>query len=312
MLWSLLKIVVFVALVGAAAWGAGLLLEADGGVRVSLADIEFTLGPLVAVIALVLLVIAIWLALKIAGLIVAFIRFLAGDETAITRYFQRNRERKGYDALAEGMMALASGDGRQALTKAEKADRYLQRPDLTTLLTAQAAELAGDRAKAEEAYKRLLEDDKTRFVGVRGIMKQKLEAGDTATALKLAEKAFALKPKHEDTQDVLLKLQAGEGDWSGARKTLGAKLKHGGLPRDVHPRSRDRGQPDVAGSRPRRRHGRRQLRRAGQAQIRDACDPQGLGGRPAPGPRRCLRADRPRGNAPGPDQALPRADRSAP
>lgn len=236
MLWSLLKIVVFVALVGAAAWGAGLLLEADGGVRVSLADIEFTLGPLVAVIALVLLVIAIWLALKIAGLIVAFIRFLAGDETAITRYFQRNRERKGYDALAEGMMALASGDGRQALTKAEKADRYLQRPDLTTLLTAQAAELAGDRAKAEEAYKRLLEDDKTRFVGVRGIMKQKLEAGDTATALKLAEKAFALKPKHEDTQDVLLKLQAGEGDWSGARKTLGAKLKHGGLPRDVHRR----------------------------------------------------------------------------
>ena len=236
MLWSLLKILIFVALVAAGAWGAGWLLEADGGVRVTVADTEFTLGPLVAVVALLALVLAIWLFLKIAGLIVAFLRFLNGDETALTRYFARNRERKGYDALAEGMMALASGDGRTALAKADKADRYLNRPDLTTLLTAQAAEIAGDRARAEAAYKKLLKDDKTRFVGVRGIMRQKLEDGDTDLALKLAEKAFALKPKHEDTQDVLLRLQAGAHDWSGARKTLGAKLRNGNLPRDVHKR----------------------------------------------------------------------------
>ncbi len=236
MLWSLLKILVFVALVGVAAWGAGFLLETDGGVQVSVAGEEFTLGPLQSVIALIVLVCAIWIALKLAGLIVAFVRFLAGDETALSRYFNRNRERKGYDALAEGMMALASGDGKQALVKAAKADRYLERPDLTTLLTAQAAEMAGDKVNAEAAYKRLLQDDKTRFVGVRGIMKQKLDAGDTDMALKLAAKAFALKPKHGDTQDVLLKLQANDGDWSGARKTLGAKLKHGDLPRDVHRR----------------------------------------------------------------------------
>lgn len=236
MLWSLLKVILFVALVAAAAWGAGFLLETDGGVRVAVANTEFTLGPLESVIALLVLVVAVWLILKIVGLIVAFLRFLNGDETAITRYFARNRERKGYDALAEGMMALASGEGRVAMTKAAKADRLLKRPDLTTLLTAQAAEQAGDRSKAEEAYKRLLADDRTRFVGVRGLMKQRLEAGDTDTALKLAEKAFSLKPKHGDTQDVLLKLQAGAHEWSAARKTLGAKLKYGDLPRDVHKR----------------------------------------------------------------------------
>ncbi len=236
MFWSLLKIFLFVVLVGAAAWGAGMLLEADGGVRVSVADTEFTLGPLVSVVALIVLVLAVWLTLKIVGLIVAFIRFLNGDETAITRYFARNRERRGYDALAEGMMALASGDGRLALTKASKAERFLKRPDLTTLLTAQAAELSGDKSRAETAYRRLLQDDRTRFVGVRGIMLQKLNEGDTDTALKLAEKAFAIKPKHEETQDALLNLQAGAGDWSGARRTLGAKLRHGSLPRDVHKR----------------------------------------------------------------------------
>ena len=236
MLWSLLKIVVFLGFVVAAAWGAGVLLETDGGVLVTVADNEYTLGPLASVIALLVLTFAIWLFLKIAGLIVAFIRFLNGDETAITRYFARNRERKGYDALAEGMMALASGEAKIALAKAEKADRYLSRPDLTTLLTAQAAEQAGDTKKAQEAYKRLLADDRTRFVGVRGLMKQKLEEGDTETAMKLAEKAYALKPKHEDTQNVLLGLQADAGDWAAARRTLGAKLKHGSLPRDVHRR----------------------------------------------------------------------------
>ena len=236
MFWSLLKIFLFVVLVGAAAWGAGMLLEAEGGVRVSIAETEFTLGPLVSVISLVVLVLAVWLALKIVGLIVAFLRFLNGDETAITRYFARNRERRGYDAMAEGMMALASGDGRLALAKASKAERFLKRPDLTTLLTAQAAEMSGDKVRAETAYKRLLQDDRTRFVGVRGIMLQKLGEGDTNTALKLAEKAFAIKPKHEETQDALLTLQAGAGDWSGARRTLGAKLRHGSLPRDVHKR----------------------------------------------------------------------------
>lgn len=236
MLWTLLKVILFLVFVAFAAWGAGFLMESEGGVRVVLAETEFTLGPLESVIGLLLLVLAVWLALKVAGLIVAFLRFLNGDETAITRYFARNRERKGFEALADGMMALASGEGRLALTKAAKAEKLLNRPELTALLTAQAAEEAGDTAKAEEAYKRLLADDRTRFVGVRGLMQQRLKSGDTETALKLAEKAFALKPKHGETQDILLTLQAGAHEWSAARKTLGAKLKYGGLPRDVHKR----------------------------------------------------------------------------
>ena len=122
------------------------------------------------------------------------------------------------------------------MAKAAKAEQYLKRPELTNLLAAQAAEQVGDRRKAEEVYKRLLQNEKTRFVGIHGILKQKLADGDTDTALKLADKAFALKPRHVETQDTLLKLQAGEEDWSGARKTLGAKLKHGALPRDVHKR----------------------------------------------------------------------------
>ena len=236
MLWTLAKILIFVALVAAITLGAGFLLEADEGLRVVVAGWEVTLGPLQAVVAGLLLLLAVWLLLRLAGLLVATVKFLLGDETALTRYFNRNRERRGFKALADGMIALASGDGREAIVKAGRAERLLQRPELTNLLIAQAAEMSGDRTKALETYKRLLADDRTRFVGVRGIMKQKLSDGDTDTALKLAEKAFALKPAHAETQDVLLKLQAGKADWAAARKTLDAKLRHGHLPRDVHKR----------------------------------------------------------------------------
>lgn len=236
MLWSLIKILAFVAAVVALTFGGAWLMELSGGAIISIAGYEVTLSPLELAIGFLVLVFLLWVAQKVLGLLLAVIHFINGDETAISRYFTRNRERKGYQALTEGMMALASGEGQLALARAQQADRYLDRPDLTNVMIAQAAELAGDRKKAEAAYKLLLQDDRTRFVGVRGLMKQKLEDGDTVTALRLAEKAFQMKPKHVETQDILLRLQAESHDWAGARATLGAKLKTGTLPRDVHKR----------------------------------------------------------------------------
>jgi HemY protein len=236
MLWSLTKVIFFVAAIAALALGLGVLAETGGAMRITVAGWEFTIGPVQAVVLGICLIAVVWLALKVLGLLGAVIRFLNGDETAISRYFDRNRERRGYRALSEGMMALASGEARLALTRAQTAERLLGKPELTTLLVAQAAEAAGDSKRATEAYKALLADDKTRFVGVRGLMQQKLAEGDRDTALKLAEKAFELRPKHAETQDILLKLQSDAGDWSGARSTLGTKLKTGTLPKDVYRR----------------------------------------------------------------------------
>ena len=236
MLWSLVKILVFVAAVMAATFGAIMLLEMEGSATIDIGGQAASFSVIEMVIGLIVLVASIWLVFKLIGLAIATFKFLNGDETAISRYFSRNRERKGYEALSEGMMALASGEGRLAMAKANRAEKFLERPELTNLLTAQAAELAGDRKTAELTYRKLLEDDKTRFVGVRGIMKQKLQDGDTDTALLLAQKAFAIKPKHVETQDTLLRLQAEKSDWKGARETLTAKLKTGQLPRNVHRR----------------------------------------------------------------------------
>lgn len=236
MLWSITKIAIFLALCVGLALGAWQIMEMEGGVTIQFQGIELYLTPIKVVLALGVLIVALWLFLKLLSLLVAVLKFINGDDTALSRYFDRSRERKGFEALSQGMLALAAGEGRLALAKASKAEKYLHKPELTNLLTAQAAEMCGDRKTAETVYKRLLKDDSTRFVGVRGLLKHKLEDGDTDTARQLAEKALGLKPKHAETQDVLLRLQAEAEDWAGARKTLGTKLKYGSLPRDVHKR----------------------------------------------------------------------------
>ncbi|MCY4302596.1 MAG: heme biosynthesis protein HemY [Aestuariivita sp.] len=236
MLWSLVKILLFVVSVGVLAYGAGYLSESEGGLQLTVSGTEFSLDPLQSAIAITLLIFATWLFLKVLSLLMMVWRFMSGDETALSRFAARNREQKGTDALAESIIALVSGEGRLAMTKAVRASKLLDKPELTDLLMAQASELMGDTTAAQTSYKRLISMDKTRFVGIRGVMKYKLSDGDDETALQLAEKAFQINPKHQKNQDVLLKLQIQARDWAGARRTLNAQLKYGTLTRDVHTR----------------------------------------------------------------------------
>lgn len=236
MFWSIIYTLAFVIAVTALTFGAAYLTDLSGGAIISVAGIEFTLTPLELALGFAALVVLVLVAIYVLGLLLAILRFINGDETAISRYFTRNRERRGFEALSEGMMALAAGEGRLALTKADKANRLLDRPELTNVLVAQAAEAAGDRKRAEATYREMLLTDRTRFVGVRGLLRQRLEDGDTEVALALAKKAFEMRPANAEVQDLLLRLQAESSDWAGARATLGAKLKSGGLPKDVYRR----------------------------------------------------------------------------
>ncbi len=236
MLWTLLKIFLFILVVVGLTLGITGLTEMDNLGVVIILDREFVITPMLAVIGSLVLLLAVWILFRLVGLLVATLRFLNGDETAISRYFDRRSERKGYEALSEGMMALAAGEGRLAIRKAERAEKYLGRPELTNLVVAQGAEMVGDKALANATLRALVTDERTRFVGVRGLMKQKLDEGDTETAMKLAVRALALRPKNAEVQTTLMSLQSKLEDWQGARGTLAAALKSGNMPRDVHRR----------------------------------------------------------------------------
>jgi len=197
-IWSFIKLAIFFCLAAALTYGLSYIVDdPEGKIQVVFSGKEYSFPLLYAVLGIVVLFLALWLLLAIAGLLLAVFRMLAGDETALSRYFDRNRERRGFEALTDSMIALAAGDGRKASNKAARAEKYLAKPELTRLVNAQAAEMNGDTTKALEYYKEMVGDDRTRFVGVRGLMKQKLAAGDTDTALALAQKAFALEPRHK-------------------------------------------------------------------------------------------------------------------
>lgn len=233
MIWSFVKIAVFILFAGALAFGATMIMETGGEVRIAFGGRELSLTPLAFVVAVILLFLAVLLLIRIAGLLIAVLRFVNGDETAISRYFDRNRENRGYEALQDSLVALATGDGRTAIAKATKAERLLERKGLTALVHAQAAEANGNVERAEEHYKTLLKQDKTRFAGVQGLLRQRLDQGDKDTALKLANKAFAIDPTHDGNLSTLFDLQVDAQDWSGSADTLRARVRTRAIPKDV-------------------------------------------------------------------------------
>jgi len=233
-IWSFIKISIFLAIAGGLAYGASFLMDdPNGEVRIAFSGQEFSLSPLVFTLIVVVAFLALLLIMKAVGFLVAILRFVNGDETAVSRYFDKNRERKGFEALSDSIIALAAGDGKTAMAKATRAERYLDRPELTQLVNAQAADISGNKDRAQEHFKALLKDERTRFVGVQGLMKQKLSSGDTDTALALAQKAFAINPTHEATMETLFQLQTDKSDWAGARDTLQARVRRRALPKDV-------------------------------------------------------------------------------
>tara|TARA_R110000751_G_scaffold36104_4_gene88418 strand:+ start:452 stop:1939 length:1488 start_codon:yes stop_codon:yes gene_type:complete len=233
MIWLLVRAGLFVALAAAVAYGIGVLLDTPGGIEIVWDGRAYSFDPLTFVAIFLGTVLALWLLWKLIGLLLACARFLSGDETAVSRFFGRSRTRRGLEALEGGMIAMAEGDPRRALAKAERAGKLLDRPELAELLAAQAARAAGQEDRAEVYFKALARTKRTQAIGVRGLLDQAMERGETAKAQKLAERAFALRPRDAGVMTRLFDLQTGAEDWAAARRTLAAEVRAGALPREV-------------------------------------------------------------------------------
>ncbi len=153
--------------------------------------------------------------------------------TAPRRFIRWRRDRRrriGYEALSAGLVAVAAGDPSGATRQARRADRLLGAPPLTLLLTAQAAQLAGDEDTAQRHFRAMLERPETEFLGLRGLLARAIRDGDLAQALELAKRARALRPKTPWVLTTLLDLQTRGQDWEGAADTLARAVAVKALP----------------------------------------------------------------------------------
>lgn len=234
MIFMLIRTALWGLAIIAAAFAFVWLKDSDGGVTLDLAGRTFGPFTLVESVAIIFAAaVTLWLLVKAFSFLVALVRFFSGDQTALSRFWNRSRERRGFTALSKGMIAMAEGDGRTALTQAKKAERLLDRPDITRLTIARAAEASGEANMANEYYKRLAAEPRTAYVGVKGLLERAVADGDKEKALKLAKHAFDLKAREPELLIRLFELQCEAGEWEGARRTLDAAAKIGAIPKAV-------------------------------------------------------------------------------
>ena len=201
-----LRILIWFATAALAMLGAVWLAERPGTVTAEWQGwrLDTSVGILaVSVFVLVLLSIGAWL----------LYRWIIGAPFAMLEGWGESRRKRGYRALTQGLAAAAAGDGIEARKLAAKAEKLLDEPALTLLLSAQAAQLVGHREDATRAFTAMLDDEHMAFLGLRGLITQALRDGDQAKALDYAERAFKLRPQTPWVVHSLFDMQAQIGRW---------------------------------------------------------------------------------------------------
>lgn len=133
---------------------------------------------------------------------------------------ERNRRKKGQEALALGLIAAEAGEFDDARKHAEKAAELIQEPRLAKLLEARAAEVSGDISAAERAYTGMLQHEDTEILGRKGLLQAALKRGDRIAAMAHAEAALRLSRTASWPFTTLFELKVAIGDWEGALDAL--------------------------------------------------------------------------------------------
>ena len=127
------------------------------------------------------------------------------------------RRKQGMEALSRGFLAAAEGDGSEARRMAQRAsDLAPDAPALVRLLTAKAAETAGDLAAAKAAYTAMLDFPDMRLAALRGLMQTALAQNDRTAALAHAQTAWSSAKTARWAWRALLEESLANGDWAAA------------------------------------------------------------------------------------------------
>jgi len=216
----MIRIILFLVSVALIAVGFAWVADRPGEVAINWMGYRIETSVLVAAFVIVALVLA-------AMLVWSFVRAIIRSPVQVSLFFRHRRAVKGYLAISRGLIAIGAGDLRVARKFADEAARLSPGDPLALLLTAQSAQMAGDRGAAERAFREMTTRDDTRLLGLRGLYIEAHRRNDADAARLAAEEAAKIRPAAAWAGEAVLDYRCATSDWAGAIEALDAMKRFG-------------------------------------------------------------------------------------
>src|SRR5262245_4683566 len=227
----MIRVLVYLAVVALLAFGAVWLADRPGDVAITWQGerVETSVMVLAAAAAAVAIgAIVLW----------SILRAIVRAPDLIAARLRARRGERGYHAVSHGLIAVGSGDMRAARRFTHEANRFAPGAPLTLLLSAQAAQLSGDRSAAAATFQQMAGRDDTRVLGLHGLFVEAQRRNDAAAALVYAEEAAKHGSAPSWAGQAVLEMRCGSGDWAGALTRLERNYTSGLVDKAAYRRQR--------------------------------------------------------------------------
>jgi HemY protein len=227
----MIRVLLFLALVASTAFGVVWLADRPGDVAIVWQGYRIETSMMVALVAVAivsLIVVIVW----------SVVRTILRSPDLIAMFMSHRRGVRGYLAISRGLVAVGAGDAAAAKRAASEAERIAPGEPLALLLNAQCAQLSGDRAAAEHAFRAMAERDDTKLLGLRGLYVEAQRRKDGIAARAYAEEAAKAAPALGWAGQAALEFRCAAGDWAAALAALDRNSRYGLIDKPEYKRQR--------------------------------------------------------------------------
>jgi HemY protein len=209
----MIRVVSFLMIVGALALGIAWLADRPG-------DVVVTWQGLRIETSVMILGGAVLVAMAAIAVVWNILRAIVRSPSTLKKHLRQRRAVRAYEAISRGLIAIGAGDLAAARKHTVDAKRLAPAEPLALLLSAQSAQLGGDRGSADSVFRAMASRADTKALGLRGLFIEAQRRGDHSGAHAFAEEAARDNPSLSWAGKAVLEFRCLTGDWAGALALL--------------------------------------------------------------------------------------------